>query len=90
LPAPAAGEYYRADLIGLSVELADGTGYGRITDVQDYGAGDILEIERTDGTTELLPFTDRVVPVVDLAAGRVVVDPPVYVEARPNGAQDDG
>ncbi len=90
LPAPAAGEYYRADLIGLSVELADGTGYGRVTDVQDYGAGDILEIERADGTSELLPFTDRFVPVVDLAAGRVVVDPPAYTEPGANGAQDDG
>ncbi len=90
LPTPEAGEYYLADLIGLRAELADGTCYGRVKDVQDYGAGDILEIERSDGTAELLPFTDRLVPVVDLAAARVVVDPPAYTEARPNGAQDDG
>src|SRR5262245_35447039 len=90
LPPPQTGEYYRADLTGLRAELADGTLYGRIASVEDYGAGDILEIERPDGTTEMLPFTDRIVPEVDLAAGRVVVDPPVYVEARPNGAQDHG
>ena len=53
LPAPAADEYYRVDLIGLRVELADGTSFGRITDVQNYGAGDLLEIERPDGATEL-------------------------------------
>jgi 16S rRNA processing protein RimM len=90
LPATRADEYYRVDLIGLQAELADGSTFGRIIDVQNYGAGDVLEIERPDGATELLPFADRVVPVVDLAAGRVVVDPPIPVEARPNGADDHG
>jgi len=90
LPPPESGEYYRVDLIGLRAELADGSLYGRIANVEDYGAGDILEIARPDGTVELLPFSDRAVPVVDLAAGRAVIDPPVYVEAEPSGAQDDG
>ena len=90
LPAADADEYYRVDLIGLTAELADGTVYGRIANVDDYGAGDILEIERPDGQTELLPFTDRVVPTVDIAARRVVVEPPVYVESRANGAHDHG
>jgi len=90
LPPPKPDEYYRVDLIGLTVERADGSVYGRITNVEDYGAGDILEIELPDGATELLPFTDRIVPTVDLAARRVVVDPPAYVEARANGGQDDG
>src|SRR4029453_1514984 len=90
LPPPNPDEYYRVDLIGLAAELADGTFYGRIKSVDDYGAGDILEIERADGATELLPFTDRVVPQVDIAARRVVVDPPVYVEPPANGAQDHG
>jgi 16S rRNA processing protein RimM len=90
LPAANDDEYYRIDLIGLTVELADGTHYGRITNVDDYGAGDILEIVRADGTTELLPFTDRIVPQVDIAARRVVVDPPVYVESRANEVRDHG
>jgi len=90
LPPPGSGEYYRVDLIGLRAELADGSLYGRIASVEDYGAGDILEIARPDGTIELLPFSDRTVPVVDIAAGRAVVDPPVYVEAGSNGVQDDG
>jgi 16S rRNA processing protein RimM len=90
LPATQADEYYRVDLIGLRAELADGTSFGRIIDVHNYGAGDVLEIQRPDGATELLPFADRMVPVVDLAAGRIVIDPPVPVEARPNGADDHG
>jgi 16S rRNA processing protein RimM len=90
LPPPKPDEYYRVDLIGLTAERVDGSIYGRITNVEDYGAGDILEIERSDGATELLPFTDRIVPKVDLAARRVVIDPPAYVEARVNGVQDDG
>lgn len=90
LPAANDDEYYRIDLIGLTVELADGTRYGRITNVDDYGAGDILEIERADGTTELLPFTDRIVPTVDIAARRVVVDPPVYIESPANEVRDHG
>jgi 16S rRNA processing protein RimM len=90
LPPPNPDEYYRVDLIGLTAELADGTIYGRIKSVDDYGAGDILEIERADGGTELLPFTDRVVPTVDMAARRVVVDPPIYVKSPVNGASDHG
>jgi 16S rRNA processing protein RimM len=90
LPTTGTDEYYWVDLIGLKAELADGTSFGRIVDVQNYGAGDVLEIERPDGTTELLPFADRTVPVVDVAAGRVVVDPPIPVEARPNGADGHG
>ena len=58
--------------------------------MDDYGAGDILEIERADGATVLLPFTDRVVPKVDIAARRVVVDPPVYVESPANEVRDHG
>jgi 16S rRNA processing protein RimM len=90
LPPPKPDEYYRVDLIGLTVERADGSVYGRITNVEDYGAGDILEVELPDGATELLLFTDRIVPTVDLAARRVVIDPPAYVEARANGGREDG
>jgi len=88
LPAPAADEYYRADLIGLRAELADGSAYGRVVDVQNYGAGDLLEIERPAGGTEVVLFSDRAVPLVDVAAGRIIVEPPSVVEARANGADD--
>lgn len=76
LPEPQAGEYYHADLIGLRAESPDGRVIGEVSKVLNYRAGDILEITLADGKTELVPFTDRYVPVVDFAAGRVVVDVP--------------
>ena len=74
LPDPEPGEYYHADLVGLRAEDVSGGEKGRITAVLNYGAGDILEITAADGTSELIPFSDSHVPVVDLANGRVVVD----------------
>lgn len=76
LPPVDADEYYHADLIGLAVELADGTVLGRVAAVNDFGAGDSIEIERPKGGPVLVPFTRAAVPVVDIAAGRLVVDPP--------------
>jgi len=81
LPPTEAEEYYQADLVGLSVELADGTSVGRVAAVDDYGAGPVLTIERKDGAPLLLPFARRTVPQVDLAGGRLVVAPPAEVEA---------
>ena len=76
LPDPAPGEYYHTDLIGLRAEGADGRTLGRVTAVLNYGAGDILEITDSGGIKELIPFTDRYVPVVDFAGGRIVVNAP--------------
>jgi 16S rRNA processing protein RimM len=76
LPPPGEEEYYHADLIGLAAVLHDGTRLGEVRAVHDFGAGDTLEIARPAGQPVMLPFTRRVVPVVDLAAGRLVVDPP--------------
>jgi 16S rRNA processing protein RimM len=76
LPPAAEGEYYHADLVGLSVELMDGKPLGRVRAVENFGAGDLLAIDRPGRGPVSLPFNDRVVPVVDLAAGRLVVDPP--------------
>jgi len=77
LPPAGEGEYYHADLAGLRVELADGRVLGRVRAVENFGAGDLLAIDRPTGGSVSLPFTDRVVPVVDLEGGRVVVDPPI-------------
>ncbi len=76
LPPAGEGEYYHADLVGLAVELKDGTPFGRVQAVENYGAGDLLAIVRPGGRPVSLPFTDPVVPVVDIAGGRIVVDPP--------------
>ena len=75
LPDPDEGEFYHADLIGLRAELADGSDYGTVSAMHNFGAGDILEVTRAAGAPEMLPFTRAEVPVVDLAGGRVVVAP---------------
>jgi 16S rRNA processing protein RimM len=76
LPAAGEEEYYHADLLGLTAELPDGTVLGQVRAVHDYGAGDSIEVMRAVGGTVLVPFTRAAVPVVDLAGGRLVVDPP--------------
>ncbi|MDO8290942.1 MAG: ribosome maturation factor RimM [Parvibaculum sp.] len=69
--------YYHADLIGLEARGPDGTLYGRVLSVQNFGAGDLLEIARPeDGHTVLVPFTDDNVPLVDLEAQCLTLDPP--------------
>ena len=83
LPQSAEDEFYHADLIGLDAVTADGQPFGRIAAVWDFGAGDSLEIERADGQTIMLPFTRAAVPVIDLAAGRVVVEPPAGLFDKP-------
>lgn len=72
LPPLAEGEYYHADLIGLPCEAADGTMLGTVIAVENFGAGDLLEIEKADGKKAMIPFRPG---IADLEAGRVVVDP---------------
>ena len=76
LPATAEDEFYHADLVGLTAMLDDGTTLGTVIAVHDFGAGDMIEIAPAVGQPMLVPFTRAVVPVVDIAGGRVVIDPP--------------
>ncbi len=76
LPAAAAAEYYHGELIGLIAELAHGARLGPVIAVDDFGAGTVLEIAREGGESVLVPFTRAVVPEVDVARGRLVIDPP--------------
>ena len=62
LPPLAAGEYYHHDLIGLSVRSPDGTVLGTVALVENFGAGDVLEIERPDGKRFMVPMTPVAVP----------------------------
>jgi len=71
LPPLEEGEYYHADLIGLPVVDAEGNAIGEVTAIENYGAGDLLEVER-DGKRSLIPFRDG---IADLEAERVVIDP---------------
>jgi 16S rRNA processing protein RimM len=82
LPEPEAEEFYLADLIGLAVEDPDGRPLGKVATVENYGAGDLLEIARPEDAPLLVPFTKAAVPLVDLEGGRVVVDLPEEIEAR--------
>lgn len=69
--------WYYADLIGLAAVGIDGRVYGRVVGVQNFGAGDLIEVARPEGgLTVLVPFTDENVPSVDVEAGRVTLDPP--------------
>jgi 16S rRNA processing protein RimM len=80
LPATDDGEYYHADLIGLTAVNAANEPLGRVIAIHNFGAGDIIEIAPPHGATMLLPFTNAVVPSVDLAAGRVVIELPAEIE----------
>lgn len=76
LPEPEEEEWYHADLIGLAVETVDGRRLGTVAAIHDFGAGDLVEVACEDGgPTEMIPFTREQVPVVDVAAGRLVVVP---------------
>ncbi|MDB5517628.1 MAG: rRNA processing protein RimM [Tardiphaga sp.] len=80
LPATDDDEYYHADLIGLAAVNAALEPIGRVIAIHNFGAGDIIEIAPPQGATLLLPFTNAVVPTVDLAAGRVVIEIPGEIE----------
>ncbi len=80
LPDADDGEYYHADLIGLAAIDPQGTSVGTVTAIHNFGAGDIIEVAPKSGPSLLLPFTNAVVPTVDLAAGHVVVELPNEIE----------
>jgi 16S rRNA processing protein RimM len=73
LPEPQDGEFYHHDMIGLMAVGEDGAGIGEVVGVENYGAGDLLELRMTEGRTVLVPFTNACVPEVDIKSGRVVV-----------------
>jgi len=77
LPEPdEADEFYHADLIGLAAVDAAGRRFGTVLAVHNFGAGDLIEVKPdAGGKTELLPFDEATVPVVDIAGGRIVVNP---------------
>ncbi len=81
LPPPGEEEFYLADLVGLAAVTAQGESLGAVRAVEDHGAGAFLVLS---GPPErLIPFTRACVPVVDLAARRLVVVPPAEVVAGP-------
>ena len=86
LPATEEDEYYHADLIGLAAVNAANEPLGRVTAIHNFGAGDIIEIAPLQGPTLLLPFTNAVVPTVDLTGGRVVIELPQEIDGDDQAA----
>jgi 16S rRNA processing protein RimM len=80
LPDTGEDEYYHADLIGLAAVTPANEPLGRVVAIHNFGAGDIIEIAPPSGATMLLPFTNAVVPSVDLAGGRVVIELPDEID----------
>ena len=72
LPALEEGEYYHADLVGLAAVDREGKTIGEVAAVENFGAGDLLEIEIEGGKRSLIPFREG---IADLEEGRIVLDP---------------
>ena len=76
-PSDDPDEFHDTQLVGLVADLIDGGRLGEVTEVLHLPHGDVLVVRRPAGATEVLvPFVKAIVPEVDLAAGRLVVDPP--------------
>jgi 16S rRNA processing protein RimM len=83
LPPAGAEEYYHSDLIGLKAISPSGEMLGEIIAVQNFGAGDLLEIRPARGVqTELIPFESPHVPKVDIEGGSVIIVWPVYENTK--------
>ncbi len=81
LPPPGEDEFYCDDLVGLAAVTREGASLGRVVALNNFGAGDILEIApEGGGDTFMLPFTRAVAVEIDFSAGRIVIEPPREVE----------
>ena len=74
LPAEEENEFYHTDLVGLAVEDETGNRIGKVTAVQDFGGGDLLEITAGGRKGVLIPFSEAAVPVVDVKGGFIRID----------------
>jgi 16S rRNA processing protein RimM len=72
LPPLEEGEYYHSDLIGLPAFDAEGNKVGTITAIENFGAGELLDVELDGGRASLIPFKPG---IADLQEGRIVLDP---------------
>jgi 16S rRNA processing protein RimM len=89
LPETDDDEYYHADLIGLAAVTTTDAPLGRVIAIHDFGAGTIIEIAPPEGNTLMLPFTNAVVPTVDLKAGKVIIELPGEIDGEDPTTSDD-
>jgi len=80
LPAPREGEYYHIDLSGLAAQTPKGDHIGIIKSIPNFGAGDLLEIEKLNNEIEFLPFNEDVVQKIDFENEIMIIVPPKMVE----------
>lgn len=83
LPQTEEDEFYHTDLIGLQAVVADGSVYGTVRALHEFGAGDMIEIALDAGGVSVLPFTRAVIPEINLDNGRITVEPPTETTAKP-------
>ena len=76
LPELGPDEFYYSDLEGMEALRPDGSHFGVVHGVDNFGAGDLIEVVVDDGRRLSLPFTRRTVPSIDLERRRLVVEPP--------------
>lgn len=86
-PVEHANQFYAGDLAGMPVVTSDGAPFGTVRSIENYGAGDIVVIERIDGSEALYAFTHATFPEVDLPARRMVIDPPELLGSK---AEEEG
>lgn len=92
LPEAADGEYYHSDLLGLKAVSPSGVIIGHVLAVQNFGAGDLLEIRLADSkATEFVPLDEAFVPEIDLDRGLLTVVMPELIdgEIAPGAGEDE-
>jgi 16S rRNA processing protein RimM len=72
LPPLEEGEYYHSDVVGLACVDGEGVAIGTVAAIEDFGAGELLDVEKVDGKRSLIPFRDGIADLID---GRIVLDP---------------
>jgi len=82
LPELPPDEFYYSDLEGMEALRPDGSRFGVVHGVENFGAGDLIEVRADDGQRVSVPFTRQTVPTIDLERRRLVVQPPEELEAR--------
>lgn len=81
LPKLRKGEYYHEDLVGLKLSTADGTAFGEILSVHNFGAGTLVNIRLARGGEEYLPFNPAVFPEIDIEKKSAVIAPPQIISS---------
>ena len=80
LPPPKENEYYHVDLIGLAAQTEDGAHLGVVKSVQNFGAGDLLGVEQTNGDVEFYPFNQKAIRRINFEEEIIVLEPVIFIE----------